>query len=190
MCDPKANSFAFIMGNKLRDKVKCFWPSIQEMEAGSSCKLHGDRDSGCFVQRGVDLLVGCSPCQPFSKMRHNKGRTCTDHKFFAVTFGEEGSLISLVSKVLPKIFMVEQVFAFNDNFRDLEGTPLSKFMTSVLSITNESGEPHFTGHTALHLDSSVWIDAARGRIPIFSQSFPYQVWCPLLCFPHLISHLG
>ncbi len=87
---------------------KCFGDrqTHTEAELGSPCKIHsGERDTCSLPPRGtVDIVVGSGPCEPFSALRNGAGSRNTaalNHAGYNVSFGETGSLISVVKSLCP-----------------------------------------------------------------------------------------
>ena len=165
MCDPDESSYLYCMSEH-RKNIRCFWKTLHDAEMGRTCRIH-EKDrlrSGCSLQASVrkDILCICTPCQPFSKARFGHTK-CTDHPLYDVVFGDEGSAISHARLLKPRVLIVEEVANFNGQFSDMDHTPLSAFMSAIMSITGPDGLGHFGGHTAIHLDSLTWVTAARPR---------------------------
>ncbi len=113
-------------------------------------------------------MVGSAPCQPFTGFTNKSDRVdCRNHKGYDALFGEVGSVLSLVGKVLPHWFLSEQVINFSKPYSGTNSSysPKDKYMEDMKAITNSKHQPHFTGHVAVKLDSDKFVEGSRPRWP-------------------------
>ena len=167
MCDGKSEAQQMVRLNK-GSKVRHFWDSMMSMEASFPCCMHPGHMacSSVVPPLETDILVCCSPCQPFSGMRSSS--VCTTHPLFNVTFGEQGSACSMPAHILPKVYVVEQVWAFTSVFHDLEGTPLAEFIRRVMATRRGDGSKHFSATGAFRLDSRYFVPGSRERLSYYT----------------------
>jgi hypothetical protein len=136
---------------------------------GLPCKNHPDGQGCCLPKAGeVDVLDVSGPCQPFTNMtRSGFSKTPQEHRSYNTTFGESGSVCSVVQAVLPKIFISEQVLGFAKPFvkDEPQTSPKAEFISKIMGTVNSQGNHHFENCMAINLDSKEFIDCNRPRFP-------------------------
>lgn len=131
------------------------------------CKMH-PTSNGCRLATSedeIDILDASGPCQPFSKMRNGGfSKQPEEHDEYGTTFAAMGSVLSVVRRVLPKVFVSEQVQGFGKTAKHgLGESPKSTFVREVLGIVGRDGRPHFENCIAVTLDSSDFVKSSRPR---------------------------
>ena len=113
----------------------------------------------------TDILISCSPCQPYSEMRSHGG-DAESEKGYSVMFGSSGSVLSQVRSLLPTVFLSEQVRGF-EKPRKGQSTqsPKDRFVEEVLAVTRPDGELHFAGGLSFNMDSECFVQGSRPRSP-------------------------
>ncbi len=119
--------------------------------------------------RRIDLLLGGTPCQPFSRLATGK---CIDHPLYNVTFGEANrhgdptdSVMHLIKVLLPSAVLLEQVAGFGSFHECLDDRAVTKFIEQLLAIRDASGKEHFVAARIFKLNSNVWVNMSRPRSP-------------------------
>jgi hypothetical protein len=138
----------------------------RQAEDGAPCARHPDQSSGCPLPDSVDVLFGSGPCQPYSQLRRSGNATkVTAHDGYHATFGSDGSIISVCRRVLPRIFLTEQVLGFGTPYTKgvPDITPKSEFVSEVMGIVNGSGNHHFAKCICVQLDSGDFLTCGRPR---------------------------
>jgi hypothetical protein len=119
--------------------------------------------------RQVDLLVGGTPCQPFTALQ--TGGDCRSHPLFNATFGDPSaphgdplnSLMHLVRASLPSALLLEQVEGFGNHDAALDDRPISILITQLLSVLDTAGNQHFHSVKVFSLNSNTWVNMSRPR---------------------------
>ena len=150
----------------------CFWLCVLSIcckaEDGRPCKIHPESDSCKLPAEGVvDVLVACAPCQPYTKLRNGCGvADCRDHPGYSVMFSETGSVISLTGKILPAVFISEQVRGFDKPYdKNSTTSPKTDFVDQVMGIRRRSGALHFSAWACAAMDSKMFVHGSRPRCP-------------------------
>ena len=164
------------MGGSLDSIIPCtYWEfghladHVLQAEIGASCRCHPQNGSaGCHLPADVDILVGSGPCQPYSALRQGVNantKPIMEHHGYDTTFGKQGSLVSIVRRVLPKVYISEQVMGFGNPYdkKFPEVCPKHDFVDTIMQITGRDGEEHFKKCIVLKLDSKLMLEAGRPR---------------------------
>ena len=114
--------------------------------------------------RETHIYIACAPCQPYSKLRGNKGVAPSAHKDYDVLFGADKSVLSQLRLLLPDTFITEQVKGFG-HMGALDGsvTFQQDFCQRVMDIDRSEGEKHFAASVTLNMDSGLFLDGSRPR---------------------------
>jgi hypothetical protein len=146
-------------------------PSRPQAEQGKTCQLHKNDENhiagGCAVREPeeTDIFVACSPCQPYSALRSH-GVDAESHNGYAVMFADSGSVISHCEKLLPSVFISEQVLGFQTPRKSSNNeSPLETFVNRISNIKRSSGEMHFVAYVKMTVDSDTFIEGSRPRSP-------------------------
>ena len=164
--DMKPESLAYTMSLHSTIGRTCFWQSMRDLEDGKPCLCHPHAATCPPPPPGyIDILWGSGPCQFVSQQRRNSTLP-EHHKGFDALFGRIGSILSNVAKLLPKLFITENVAGFGHKqkkgiFKDI--TPLYFFVGKMFEIMHE-GRRHFAAHLPLACDPGMWLRAKRPRI--------------------------
>ena len=110
----------------------------------------------------VDFYTACAPCQPYSTMRVT-GPEMDSHSGYNALFGITSSVMSQIAKLLPTLFLLEQVLGFEREKANHERTPKDEFIARVLEITRPGGEQHFVAYVMFRMDSGIFIHGSRPR---------------------------
>jgi hypothetical protein len=165
--EPHSQSQEFIVTN-LHDDVKHLVANLAAQSSDSSyCVKHG---RNCLTSKGagrpVDVLIGGTPCQPFTAMRRNN---CRKHDLYNVTFGDSdmrephNSLMHLLEVTLPGALILEQVAGFGNFDTSLQERPATYLIDKLLGLKGPGGEPHFVAVRCFEINSSTWIQLERPR---------------------------
>jgi hypothetical protein len=162
----------FILCN-LSEDIKHIVPNMKAQSGDSCyCLKHG---STCRTSKGssrvVDVLIGGTPCQPFTAMRRNM---CRRHPLYNTTFGDndlsdpENSLMHLVQETLPGMLVLEQVSNFGNFDMSLQERPAERLVAKLLALKGVDGKAHFVAIRAFEMNSNVWVQLERPRFPFAS----------------------
>lgn len=169
MADGKPDAQKFVRANFGR-YAKCFWNSLDEAERGVKCVMHQknkDSSESCALPPPghTDIAVVCTPCQPFSVLRDARSLPASQHKLFATTFGETGSLVSYAAALKPKCLIVEQVLGFEKAAGPGKASFKEQLHDRILGIPHQSGEgSHFAAATTLTVNSKTFLQSSRPRL--------------------------
>ena len=131
------------------------------------CDRHPDRDS-CKLE-SPDIFCACAPCQPYSVQRRTGPSSAEAHADYKTLWGEEGSVLSMVQRLLPKIFVSENVMGFEGRKQEL--------INQVFAIKNRAGEQHFTTGGCIKLDAKDWVTCSRPRPRCNANNTPRVLEC-------------
>ena len=106
----------------------------------------------------------CGPCQPFSALSGARPADPSAHKLYDVTFGMNGSIISLTKKVLPHRLLTEQVAAFKTTPKAWGESPLRRYIDEQMAIKRHNMESHFAGYIVFEMDSKIFVESSRPRL--------------------------
>ena len=171
-CDLKLDAWHYT--SALHGTHGCFWGSMLFVETGRPCWNHPESRSGCkFPPPGhTDICWGSGPCQPVSQQRRNTNvQLGEEHPGYSALFGDSGSIISCVRRLLPKIFITENVvgFAHKQKYGIYQlQTPLDHFIKKMYQIYDGKGRQWFVAHICLATDASIWIFANRPRTALLT----------------------
>jgi hypothetical protein len=119
--------------------------------------------------RSTDILIGGTPCQPFTAMRRNQ---CRRHPLYNVTFGDSdmadptNSLMHLIESTLPGALILEQVANFGSFDDSLQERPAERLITKLLCVKGADGKAHFKAVRAFEINSNLWVQLERPRFQI------------------------
>jgi len=156
--------------------VRNFTGTVEHMFTDFRAQIYDDGERVCdvctaeakqctFRFQRPHLAVGGLPCQPFTRMRYQRGvgsdeRGAEQHSKYATVFG---LFAEYLTERTPRTVIIEEVVDFDRRERGAPaelGTPLERLMGMLAS--------HGYFSQALHLDSKTWIDVARPRLFIIA----------------------
>ncbi len=131
--------------------------TLRKGMAGASCGMPPPGD--------VDILVGCTPCQPFSLFRDTEGIPPAKHPLYGATFWEKGSIIELASELKPQVLVIEQVKGFLKSPPQKNSkTYKQQLVDHILAITgDDEGTTRFSAGITLEVNSATFSDTSRPR---------------------------
>ena len=134
-----------------------------QAEQSKPCSIHPSSESCTMAPDGsVDVYIACAPCQPYSGLRADD-TPVHEHIGFGVLFGREGSVLSQVRRLLPLVFVTEQVTRFNVCPKGASESPKDAFVREALAITRPDGSPHFSSYVMFCMDSGLFLEGSRPR---------------------------
>ena len=147
--------------------ISLWSPQPYKAEYERPCKKHPLATS-CRLPKPltVDFSEMCNPCQPFSTLKSGCGsKTPSEHKLYSATFGEEGSLCSVLSKILSHRHVTEQVQGFRQPYdREVpDHTPLNDLIEKALAIRRPGSLKHYDAWIVLSLDIDAFMKGSRYR---------------------------
>ena len=94
------------------------------------------------------------------------GPTVKDHPLFNVMFGDSDSVMSILRRTRPSVFMSEQVSGFSKPWqKGSDHSPKSDLVEEVMCIQRPDGSQHFKASAVLSLNSSTFVRGSRPRCP-------------------------
>ena len=114
----------------------------------------------------IDVLVGCAPCQPFSKLSRRTGPP-ESHELYYTIFGTTGSLISFTKATLPHVLVSENVCGtletrHTGRYRDTP--PIQDIVAQLMASVDETGELWFVEHIVLRCNAGAFVQQKRPRL--------------------------
>jgi len=165
MADPKWESYRFIEAND--GLATHFYATIADAECGS-CMLKESGHGHCVLPepKTLDVLIGCAPCQPYSKL--SRSTACpTTHKLYHTMHGDNGSLISFTKQTLPIVVISENVTGTlqcrnNGQYRD--SPPSDHIVQRFMAIKDENDDNWFVDFVVLKTCASSFVKQKRPRL--------------------------
>ena len=77
--------------------------------------------------------------------------------------GKVDSVVATVQKVLPHVFISENVLGMNIMYPEEECSPKDEFIAAVQAIQRDNRDQHFAASGCATLDSNILVEGSRPR---------------------------
>jgi site-specific DNA-cytosine methylase len=156
------------MIRNLAENIKHVVRDVAAQASDSSYCVKHSCECATNRSRTTDVLIGGTPCQPFTAMRRNQ---CRKHPLYNVTFGDSdmpdptNSLMHLIERTLPGALILEQVANFAHFDDSLQEKPADRLVTKLFGVKGADGKAHFKAVRSFEINSSIWVKLERPRFP-------------------------